>query len=608
MRKFRLFHVLIAFTIGFMALGFRLLWLQTAPAVGAAGGAQTVAMSVRQRQIHLMLDDGRGIMVDRSGHPLTGTEAEGLLLLPGGDEGLTNTDRARMAEALHITQEQLRNDWPSFGEAPKWWNRNGSGSGSESESEGEPTPLTLTQAETLRDIAPGAAGFLVTKRTVRYAEDRSAPHLVGFVAEQPERIQALYPERIETGALSLSTPIGAAGLELAFDRFLLGTGRKYIAYHVDGHGLPLPGLGVRLVEQDNPYYPLQAVTTVDADIQRSVEEAAEVVGLEEGAVVVLDAATADIVALVSKPSYTMEQLDPANWQNRAFVSVAPGSIAKTLIAAVALEEGVASPEETFLCDGSYHKYGMTCWKEGGHGKLTFQQALAESCNVVFAEVGERLSGETLQRYADALGMSGKVGWSGTSMVDHSAITQLPEEQSSRLFASDAADADGGVLAQTAIGQRDVRWTPLAAANWMVTLLHGGNAAYPKAVSELRYADGHVLERYAAHHRGDGSVLSPRTVRQLRRMMEEVVKTGTGASLADAEWPLAGKSGTAQAGVEGRESVHQWFVGYGPADRPRYAVAVVANNRPPESKHLAVDLFEEVMNRLARISTIPSDLP
>ncbi|HZG76370.1 MAG TPA: penicillin-binding transpeptidase domain-containing protein [Paenibacillus sp.] len=596
MRLHRLFHVLLAFCLGLALLAGRLLWLQAwgAPPRGAAA-ADAAAMSVRQRSQGVTLDPGRGHIVDRHGVPLTGHTVNGLLLLPGGADRMTADERRTLARVLNVAPMRLLEEWRKI-DRPAWWNgRDGAGVAVGA----DPLPLTAEQAARIRELRlPGAT---VASAVVRYPERRLAAHLVGFVAEQPERVTALYGKKLTDGQLQLSTPIGASGLELAFDRLLQGVGETRIVSYVDGQGEPLDGLGVQTVGTSNPYYPLRLISTIDAAAQRAVEAAADAAGLKEGAVVVLDVASSDIVAMASRPTYEAGRLSRAgeDWANRAIRAVAPGSIMKSFVAAAALEEGVVRPDETFDCDGTYSHYGLTCWKEGGHGRLTFAEALAESCNIAFAEVGERLSGETLVRYGTALGLIGPVGWKGVSEVDGQPLTQLPEEQPGRLFAGAPEAADGGVLAQTAIGQRDARWTPLLAANWMATVARGGAPASPRAAAELQYADGHAAEKYDPHRLPDGrDAISPATARTLRGMLEGVVEFGTGASLRSAAWPLAGKSGTAEATVDGRDVVHQWFVGYGPTDKPKYAVAVLAESRPTGSANRATAVFKAVMDALA----------
>lgn len=264
---------------------------------------------------------------------------------------------------------------------------------------------------------------------------------------------------------------------------------------------------------------------------------------------------------------------------------------------------------------------MSCWKEGGHGTLTLREGLAQSCNVVFATLAERLSGEQLQRTALALGIGRKVGWSTDKPFRtlHERLRLLPEEEDGTMFllpgggrepkaASEALKrVDGGARAQSGIGQRDVRITPLQAANLVVTLLHGGHVLEPRLVREIRYANGQrmaKLEPREAPWKPYGRI-GAATAMKLLRGMEAVVDHGTGRSIREGRWKVAGKSGTAETTLNGRPRNHQWFAGYGPADKPRYAVAVLAENRPPDSANQATQLFRGAMDLLA---SVPGEAP
>lgn len=93
-------------------------------------------------------------------------------------------------------------------------------------------------------------------------------------------------------------------------------------------------------------------------------------------------------------------------------------------------------------------------------------------------------------------------------------------------------------------------------------------------------------------------MKPQTARQVRRWMEDTVAYGTGQSLRQAAWRLAGKSGTAQADAYGSGRLHTWFVGYGPVEKPKYAVSVVFEDEPAGTSHRATALFGKVMDLLA----------
>ncbi|MNJ53632.1 Penicillin-binding protein 4B [compost metagenome] len=252
----------------------------------------------------------------------------------------------------------------------------------------------------------------------------------------------------------------------------------------------------------------------------------------------------------------------------------------------------------FYCSGHYGKYGLSCWKEEGHGTITLKQAFAESCNTVFAALGERLTAASIHNTASKLGLGRTVGWYDPAFRGSQALRQIDQEEAGTVFAT-GVYADGGGRAQTALGQRDVMVTPLQAANLVVTLLHGGNVAAPRLVQDIYFKNGtQMLEFAPRYSNSDQGMISHATSATLLDWMSEVVESGTGRSLQAAKWNLAGKSGTAQVISGGRPVNHQWFIGYGPVEQPRYAVSVLVENRRTGSPHQATELFRRVMDILA----------
>src|SRR5690606_15537971 len=115
-----------------------------------------------------------------------------------------------------------------------------------------------------------------------------------------------------------------------------------------------------------------------------------------------------------------------------------GSIFKIVVAAAALEYGVAAPREKFVCNGEYGKYGFSCWKKDGHGHLTFEEAFAASCNITFAELAKRLTAEQLQHTANMLGIGRPIGWESVVSTNRSAgevFRQFDAEEAGRVFAA-----------------------------------------------------------------------------------------------------------------------------------------------------------------------------
>ncbi|MCA0755213.1 penicillin-binding protein 2 [Paenibacillus sp. N4] len=621
----------------------RLAWLQLMPGSSSAavnaryaaqGGWQRLA--VQQRQRSLVLDTGRGDFYDRNGLPITGETYMTAAFFPiRSDERGTAEDLSKLGALLNVSAENLMSVWDAVRE-PIFWTAEGAK---------EPVKLTAEQAEGIKRL--GLNGVRVLPYRNRYVSGFEAKHAIGFTSQHPEWLQAHFADELMKGKRKLTEQVGGAGLEKSLDKLLRGVGATSVSYFIDGRSSPLHGLDLRLTQPGNSNYPLKAITTLDLRLQNKIEAYLDELGIVEGAVVVLDAHNADIVAMVSRPKLKPGQFrsgDGSEWENHAIRAVAPGSIFKLVTEAAALETRVSSTQEMFHCDGEYGKYGLSCWKEGGHGWLTLEEGLAQSCNIAFATVAERLKPSELKWAADALGIGRQAGWHREKAFGPFAqpLRLLGEEEAGSLFApapaaaavkrsgkreaalreagaarpagvreterSDAsgpeaalAAVDGGVMAQSGIGQRDVTMSPLQAANLIVTLLNGGRVMEPRLVSEIRYAGGQRMVKLPAQRaQGTGGRIRPATARALLRGMEAVVDHGTGRSIRQGLWAVAGKSGTAEVSRAGAARNHQWFAGYGPAAKPRYAIAVLVENRPPGSSNQATKLFRGVMDIAARM--------
>lgn len=586
--KKRIFYLLLSFSVIIGCFAFRLAWIQMNSAFRAitVGGKTMNELAVRQREESVELDSGRGHFLDRNGQALTGEIDWTPTLFP--IHKLPDQHKlAELATALGTSASQLQHKWETL-ERPFAWSTHKNGRDD-----------LLKLSHEAASALPVMEGLEVLPYVTRYETGQRGNQWLGYVGQRPDVIRQLREKQQRPG-LSLSLQVGAAGLEKTFDRFLRGIGGVRAAYMVDGRREPLGGMDTRLNAAASKYYPLQIRTTVDGDLQRELEKLAADMNVQEGAIVVLDALSGDIVSMVSVPYYTPYQINLAqgSWGNKAVKAVPPGSIFKTVIAAAALEERVSAPGEKFHCDGHYGKYGLSCWKKGGHGELTLEEGFAQSCNVVFATLGERLNGEAIRRTADQLGFGRTIGWRDQHFLDGEPLVQLDQEEAGRIF-NDVTQADGGVRAQSAIGQRDVLVSPLQAANLVVTLLHGGQVTAPRLVSEIRYKDGSLLTELPIQRAAStAGQITRRTASQLLSWMRLTVTDGTGRSLQQAKWPLAGKSGTAEVIQPEHKLNHQWFIGYGPVSRPKYAVAVLVQNRPAGSVHQATELFRRTMDLLA----------
>ncbi|CAM4370032.1 peptidoglycan D,D-transpeptidase FtsI family protein [Paenibacillus tarimensis] len=562
-----------------------------------AYGSVLTEHAVRQRQEGIVLDSGRGRITDRNGTVLAGQQIYALAAFPDGSDreidGGASSKLAKLAELLHTDIGTL-SGWLAAIKEPELWHK-----------PGMRTPAALSE-ELVKDIkALNVKGILVVPYSIRYDESRPGIHAIGYISQNPEQIAELYASELASGKIKLSDRVGGEGLERSLDKLLRGIGPTVLYRSQIHEPAGSASREIRLKQPDNPFYPLEVTTTLDLELQQLIEEYAERAGLKEGAVVVLEADSADIAAIVSKPEFNPYHIMEGGREtvNHALQPVAPGSVFKLVTAAAALESGVIEPKETFRCNGEYGRYGLSCWLPGGHGELTLTEALAQSCNVAFAALSERLSAGKLSAAARQLGLGRRIGWyseKGNGVLK-GPLRPLAEEAEGRIFASEAeTSADSGIVAQTAIGQRDAAVTPLQAANLVVSLLQGGRVLAPRLVKEIRYANGQTMMSFPLQDSpSPAGRISASTASTLLKGMEAVMDHGTGRTIGQAgSWRLAGKSGTAQAYLNGKEVNHQWFAGYGPIHSPRYAIAVLAKSRPKNSANQAAQIFHGVMKVIA----------
>lgn len=596
-------QILLLLTAGFCLIAVRLAWMQAGWGSGSGKGASqtdipaVARQSVSQRSQSFIVDPGRGQFRDRHGRLLTGVPVNGLVAFPdygmprGSEESLRT-----VAETIGTNRERLESWFRQLKEPEAW----------RTPQSGRVAALSDRQAAAVR--RSGLLGVSVLPVRVRYPGDLPSLHALGFLSQDPSRLTALYAGKLESREWKNTEPLGGSGLEKSLDRFLHGVGATVVSQITDAGRRPLAGLGLRTNAPSNPHFPLQVTTTLDLEIQRAAEEALSAAGVKEGAAVVLDARNADVLAMVSRP-----QMDPyrigipgTDERNHAITAFPPGSVFKAVTLAAALESGTADMDSEFHCNGTYGRYGLKCWRHEGHGKLTLEEAFAESCNVAFAELAEAMDPAWIQITGERLGLGRRVGWHADAFVDGGPLRLMEEEEAGTIFPSKQAAHDGGVRTGTGIGQRDVRVTPLQAANLVVTLLHGGRVSAPRLVSEIRYADGGTMAKLAPQSSPSKyGAIRPETAAAVLKAMRAVVTEGTArAALAEAGWPLAGKSGTAELAGKAKARNDHWFVGYGPATgTPRYAVAVLIENQPSGLRNRAAAVFGDIMERLRR-----SDLP
>jgi len=322
--------------------------------------------------------------------------------------------------------------------------------------------------------------------------------------------------------------------------------------------------------------------TLDADTQAAAERA---LGRRKGAVVALEPSTGAVLALTSFPRFDPNRLtshdqkkDREAWDQlladddkpmlaRAFSELyPPGSTFKVVTSAAALESLNMSPDSPLENATSYtppqtraairNFGGGTCL--GNKQPITLAEALQVSCNTVFARLGNDLGGERLVDMAERFGLNQP---SPYQIKDPTVAT-------SRIPA--ASELDKPAEAQSAIGQRDVRVSPLQMAQIAATVANEGKRMSPFVVSRVLAFDGSLVKEFKPVQANEP--ISTSTADQLKQMMVQVVEKGTGEAARIPGAVVGGKTGTAQRG-EG-QAPHAWFIGFGEAGGKKVAVAVI----------------------------------
>jgi len=594
-RKKRMFRVVILLIFLYGIVIGRLGWIQLiASRDFSTHHIDLVENSVRQRQQSFVLSSGRGNIYDRYSNSLLGEkQVLTVIVFPFSKGSISQENIISLAQILQLDKQSLETQLGNL-KKPFYIQENG-----------QPIAITNHQQKEIEDLQ--IKGVVISNYQFQDQTQMVAKHLIGFLGKDPKAIEEKYQASVKEGLLTKNSLIGRSGLQKSFQEILQGTKESKIAYFVDNQGKPMNGLASKYQIEEDRFYPLSLVTTIDKDLQQFTEKVMkselQKKGIQEGSIVVLDAKNADVLAMTSSPDYDLNQINPnsTNWNNKAVQVIEPGSIFKTLISVAALEEGIVQPNEKFYCTGDYGSEKFTCTKS--HGEITFDEGYAQSCNIVFGEVAKRIGQKKIEEYAEKLGLVGTVGWTG-EFFKQGNFQQIDNEQANRVFYNIADKKDLGTILRTGIGQQDVRISPLAAANLIVTILNEGVVYQPRIVKEVDYKNGTVYYQFPIQKR-DSQIGNSETYDKVKKMMEKVVDEGTGRYLNNATWELAGKSGTAETAT--KNVYNSWFIGYGPKGNPRYTVAVAIKNietrnlskwESDQKLMVAKEIFKDVMDRLA----------
>lgn len=399
--------------------------------------------------------------------------------------------------------------------------------------------------------------------------------------------------------------IGKNGLEKSYEKNLRGV---YGATQIEVDSL---GDAKRTLGVINPVSGSDLVLNINGDLQKkifdSLNDALQKTGVKTGAAIAIDPRTGGVLAMVNLPSYDNNLFargisnddyrnlisDPSlPLFNRCISGVyPPGSTLKMAVAAGALSEKTITPETIInglggaLYVGSF-RFGD--WKT--HGPSAVRQAIAESNDIFFYTIGGGYGNITglgmsrMKKYENLFGFGSVTGID----VPGEATGFIPSEDwkkekiGERWYIGDSYHA--------AIGQGFVTATPIQLANYTASIANGGTLYSPRIVNRIKKNDG--TEEIISPKILNSNFISPEVMKVVREGMRMTVASGTAQSLKTLPVEVAGKTGTAQFGTEGK--THSWFVSFAPYENPEIAMAVIVPGGG-ESSSGAVPVTREVLS-------------
>lgn len=452
----------------------------------------------------------------------------------------------------------------------------------------------------INEMSTSFPGISTTSEpTIYYPYGTLASHILGYVGpiseDELKGNEAIYDQNDVTGK---------TGIEQVFEKYLRGTdGVKQIDMSVEG-----------IVTDE--YVAEEAIAgndimlTIDADLQKITEDAlanniemmktGELRGAttaSEGAAVVINVKTGEILAMASYPNYDpslfVDGISTENWNNylndsshplinKAISSIAPpGSTFKMVTAIAGLESGAIDTSTKINDTGKYtyyRDYQPVCWKRGGHGWINVTQAIESSCNYFFYETGRRTGIDRLAQVATAFGLGQKTG------------IELPSEEPGVLASRDTMNpwVDGYTI-QAAIGQLNNAFTPLQMAKYTAMVANGGKNIDVTIVKSITKANGTEVSRDEINsyvneklgisgNSGSDISISETNYQAIKEGMRGVTSDGSGTAYSyfrDFDIEVGGKTGSAT--TDTNHNADAWFVGFAPFDDPEIAVAVYVKN-------------------------------
>jgi len=417
----------------------------------------------------------------------------------------------------------------------------------------EPIKSKLTDEEIEKINQLNYDGLDFVKETYRYYPDgMTSSHIIGFVGYQNDEL------------------VGNYGLEGYWEEELRGQSANFTS-EKDVHGNYIT-IGETdgnkdVINGQDLYLTIdQAIQHFSCNELKKSVESYEALG---GSVIVLNPQSGDILAMCNYPEFdpnNYSQVEDINSYNNTsiFSAYEPGSVFKAITMSAALDLDLVSPETTYFDTGAYEVEDYTIKNSDleAHGEQSMVQVLDESLNTGAAWVSEKIGRERFKNYVENFGFGQKTGIELNTEVAGN-ISNL--------------DKSGRVYLATASYGQGITMTPLQLIMAFGSLANGGYLYQPRIIKKIIYPNGKIEE---AQPKLIGKVISDKAAKQISAMLVSVIESGHAALAKVDGYYLGGKTGTAQIAQGGKyssENTNHTFIGFGPANNPKFVILTKLNS-------------------------------
>ena len=499
----------------------------------------------------------RGVIFDRNKNPLA---VKGEVVEVGIQAAKVENQKIlieELTQIMDVDESEIMNSLQRYPDNPEWF-----------------SPLKTLTWENYKKLEeklrPISGVFFRKKESRVYPYKEITAHLTGYISEiSNKEIESSEEINYISGELT-----GKSGLEKSYEKKLRGK-NGYILY-LQNNNNKKELMRKKAVDGEN------LITSIDRDLQKKVWQALD---NKTGAVVVSDPKNGEILAMVSSPSYDPNQfvlgMSQSDWEkiqknekspmlNRAIQGLyPPGSTFKIITAASALDSGLVEMDTEFNDKGELKIEGniVRNYQNEVFGKHTFKEALTYSINTAFAKIALELSKERLIEYINKFGFEKNINLG--LEVKNSSIGEINSKVD---------------LAWTGLGQAKVLTNPIQMNRIIAIVANQGKNVFPSLIKNN-------LENEDLRQ-----IIAKENINKLEEMLINVVDKGTGKNADLESIEIAGKTGTAEIGIDD-EKPHAWFVGYAPVNNPELAVAVFLENGGVGGKD-AAPIFKKIISDLA----------